>query len=46
MTTLVIEIILILLLLFANGVFVMTEMAVVSARKGKSWTASGLTRCW
>ena len=32
MTTIVIEIIIILLLLVANGVFAMTEMAVVSAR--------------
>jgi len=35
MTTLVIEIIIILLLLVVNGVFAMTEMAVVSSRKGK-----------
>lgn len=35
MTTLVIEIVIILLLLVVNGVFAMTEMAVVSARKGK-----------
>jgi len=35
MITVVIEIIIILLLLVANGVFAMTEMAVVSARKAK-----------
>ena len=35
MTALVIEIVIILLLLVANGVFAMTEMAVVSARKAK-----------
>jgi putative hemolysin len=35
MTTVVIEIVIILLLLVANGVFAMTEMAVVSARKAK-----------
>ncbi len=35
MTTIVIEIVIILLLLVANGVFAMTEMAVVSARKAK-----------
>jgi putative hemolysin len=35
MTALVIEIVIILLLLVANGVFAMTEMAVVSACKAK-----------
>ena len=35
MTTFAIEIVIILLLLVVNGVFAMTEMAVVSARKGK-----------
>ena len=35
MTTLVIEIVIILLLLIVNGVFAMTEMAVVSSRTGK-----------
>ena len=35
MTTLLIEILVILLLLVANGVFAMTEMAVVSSRKSR-----------
>jgi putative hemolysin len=35
MTALFIEIVILLLLRVANGVFAMTEMAVVSARKAK-----------
>src|SRR5215211_7830897 len=35
MTAILIEVTLILLLLFANGVFAMSEMAIVSARKAR-----------